>query len=177
MAHPGRLTWLAPATRRYSTSTPLRCLFGRKRRCRESVKAGAACCCAVIPDAGHPVARRVGVSLRCSDSEYGPQGGVGSAAPAGSGPAPLQGETHLAEPRAGDLGPFPAVRGQGGCRNVGQGGVQRGQFEASLGSGVEVPARGGFVKKPFRFAVVIWTVHSVLLVVVRVVWSGSEAYV
>jgi hypothetical protein len=85
------------------------------------------------------VARRAGVSLRCIDSEYGPQGGVGSAAPAGSGPALLQGETHLAEPRVGDLGPFPAVRGQGGCRNAGQGGVQLGQFEAPLGSGVEVP--------------------------------------
>jgi hypothetical protein len=83
---------------------PLRCAapLAENRRCRESVKAGAAYCRAVIPAAGHPVARRVGVSLRCSDSGYGPQGGVGSAAPAGSGPAPLQGETHLAEPRAGD---------------------------------------------------------------------------
>ena len=48
------------------------------------------------------------------------------------------------EPRAGDLGPFAAVRGQGGCRDVGQGGVQLGQFEAPrrlrLGA---FPLRGG----------------------------------
>src|SRR5690348_16186942 len=85
-------------------------IWVENRRCRESVKAGAAYCCSVIrEDAEHPVARRVGVSPRCSDSEYGPQGGVGSAAPADSGPALLQRETHIAEPRAGDLGPFPAV--------------------------------------------------------------------
>ena len=61
----------------------------------------------------------LGVSLPCSNSEYGPQGGVGSAPPADLGPAVLQGETQVAEPRARDLGPFPAVTGQCGCRDVG----------------------------------------------------------
>src|SRR5580704_4240899 len=81
----------------------------------------------------------------------------------------MAGETHIAESGAGDHGPFPAVRGQGGCRDVGQGRVQLGQFEAPLGSGIEVSAGGGFVKKPFGFAVVTWTVHQFSLVVVRVV--------
>jgi hypothetical protein len=50
----------------------------------------------------------------------------------------------------------------GGCGDVGQGRVQPGQFEAPLGSGVEVYAGGGFVEETFDFALVIWAVHSVL---------------
>ena len=38
----------------------------------------------------------------------------------------LQGQAHIAEPRAGDPDPFPAIRGLGGCRHVGQGRVQLG---------------------------------------------------
>src|SRR5580704_3183541 len=86
----------------------------------------------------------------------------------------MAGETHIAESGAGDLGPFPAIRGQGGCRDVGQGRVQLGQFEAPLSSRVEVSARGGFVQELFGFAVVIWTVHSVLLIVVRVVPGRAQ---
>ena len=88
-----------------------------------------------------PVARRGGIAavqrfrVRAASE-------VGSAASADSGPALLQGETHIAESGAGDLGPFPAVRGQGGCRDVGKGRVQLGQFEAPLSSRVEVSARG-----------------------------------
>ena len=49
---------------------------------------------------------------------------------------------------------------------MGQGRVQLGQFQAPLGSGVKVPAGGGFVKEPFSFAVVIWAVDSLSSVVV-----------
>jgi hypothetical protein len=78
----------------------------------------------------------------------------------------MQGQAHIAEPWAGDPDPFPAVRGLGGCSDVGQGRVQLGQLEAPLGSGVKVPAGGGFVQEPFGFAVVIWAVHSLSSVVV-----------
>ena len=44
--------------------------------------------------------------------------------------------------------------------------MQPGQFEAPLGSGIEVAAGGGFVKEPFGFAVVIWAVHSLSSVAV-----------
>ena len=84
----------------------------------------------------------------------------------------LSGETQIAEPRIGGLNPFPAVGGLGGCGDVGQSRVQLGQFQAPLSSRVEVPpltARGGFVKEPFGFAVVIWAVHSLSSVAVRVV--------
>ena len=74
----------------------------------------------------------------------------------------MQGEAYIAEPRPGDPHPFPAVRGLGSCSDVGQSGVQLGQFQAPFSSRVEVPARDGFVQEPFSFAVVIWTVHSVL---------------
>jgi hypothetical protein len=67
----------------------------------------------------------------------------------------LQGQAHRGEPRAGGPDPFPALRGLGGGRDVGQSRVQLGQFEAPVGSGVEVPAGGGFVQEPFGFAVVI----------------------
>jgi hypothetical protein len=81
----------------------------------------------------------------------------------------MQGEAHIAEPRPGDPGPFPAVTGLGSGRDMGQSGVQLRQFQAPFSSGVEVPARDGFVQEPFSFALVIWTVHSVLLVVVGIV--------
>ena len=71
-----------------------------------------------------------------------------------------QGEAQIAEPGTGDPDPFPAVRGLGSCSHVGQGCVQLGQFEAPLGSGVEISAGGGFGKEPFGFAVVIWTVRA-----------------
>jgi hypothetical protein len=67
----------------------------------------------------------------------------------------MQGEAHIAEPRPGDPHPFPAVTGLGSDSDVGQSGVQLGQFQAPLSSGVEVPARDGFVQEPFSFAVVI----------------------
>ena len=80
----------------------------------------------------------------------------------------MQGQAHIAEPWAGDPDPFPAVRGLGGCSDVGQGRVQLGQLGAPLGSGVKVPAGGGFVQEPFGFAVVIWAVHWLSSVAVRV---------
>jgi hypothetical protein len=83
----------------------------------------------------------------------------------------------LAEPRAGGPDPFPALRGLGGCRDVGQSRVQLGQFEAPLGPRVKVPAGGGFVKEPFGFAVVIWAVHQFSSVVVPgCPWRAIEAY-
>ena len=61
---------------------------------------------------------------------------------------------------------------------MGQSRVQLGQFEAPLSSGVKVPANDGFVQEPFRFAVVIWAVHPLSLVIVRVVpGQGYEEYV
>jgi hypothetical protein len=57
-----------------SAALPLWVEIWVENRCgREPVKADAAYCCSVIPDAEHPVARRGGVSPRCSDSQYGPQ--------------------------------------------------------------------------------------------------------
>ena len=90
----------------------------------------------------------------------------------------MQGEAHIAEPRPGDPDPFPAVRGLGSCRDVGQGSVQLRQFQAPFSSRVEIPARDGFVQEPFSFAVVIWTVHSVLFGRRSShPWPGPEAYV
>jgi hypothetical protein len=90
----------------------------------------------------------------------------------------MQGEAYIAEPRPGDPHPFPAVRGLGSCRDVGQGGVQLGQFQAPFSSRVEIPARDGFVQEPLSFAVVIWTVHSVLFGRRSIhPWPGPEAYV
>jgi hypothetical protein len=88
----------------------------------------------------------------------------------------MQGEAHIAEPRPGDPDPFPAVRGLRSGSDVGQSGVQLRQFQAPFSSGVEVPASDGFVQEPFSFAVVIRTVHSVLLLVVGFV-PGHRAYV
>lgn len=88
----------------------------------------------------------------------------------------MQGEAHIAEPRSGNPDPFPAVTGLGSDCYVGQSGVQLGQFQAPFSSGVEVPAGDGFVQESFGFAVVIWTVHSVLLVFVGFV-PGYQAYV
>jgi hypothetical protein len=57
-----------------SAALPLWVEIWVENRCgRESVKADAAHCCSLIPDAGHPVARCGGISPRCSHSEYGPQ--------------------------------------------------------------------------------------------------------
>jgi hypothetical protein len=50
----------------------------------------------------------------------------------------VQGEAHIAEPGAGHSDPFPAIGGLGGCGDVGQSRVQLGQFEAPLGSGIEI---------------------------------------
>ena len=59
---------------------------------------------------------------------------------ANSGLSPLvQGHAHIAEPRVGDRDPFPAVRGLGGGRDVGQSRVQLGQLEAPLRPGLKSP--------------------------------------
>jgi hypothetical protein len=56
---------------------------------------------------------------------------------ADSGPGLLaEGETHIAGPAAGNFNPFPAVRGQGGGRNVSQSRKQLGQVGASQRSRV-----------------------------------------
>jgi hypothetical protein len=90
----------------------------------------------------------------------------------------MQSEAHIAEPRPGDPHPFPAVKGLSSCRDVSQGGVQLGQFQAPFSCRVEILARDGFLKEPFSFAVVIWTVHSVLFGRRSIhPWPGPEAYV
>ena len=89
----------------------------------------------------------------------------------------MQREAHIAGPRPGDPVPYPAVTGLGNNSDVGQGGVQLGQFQAPFSSRVEVPASGGFVQEPFSFAVVIWTVHSVLFGRRPIhPWPPPEAY-
>jgi hypothetical protein len=75
-------------------------------------------------------------------------------------------QAHIAEPGTSGPDPFPAVRGLGGCSDVGQSRVQLRRLEAPLSLGVKVPAGGGFVKEPFGFAVVIWAVHALSSVVV-----------
>ena len=106
------------------------------------------------------------VSSECRSDTFGQlcrTSGVARRLAASPGPVLLgQGKTQIAEPGTGDPDPLPAVRGLGSRGDVGQSGVQLSQFEAPLGSGVEVSASGGFVEEPFGFAVVIWTVHSVL---------------
>jgi hypothetical protein len=58
-----------------------------------------------------------------------------------------------------------------------QSGVQLGQFQAPFSFRIEIPARDGFVQEPFSFAVVIWTVHSVLFGRRSIhPWPAPEAY-
>jgi len=113
-------------------------IWVENRRCAESVHAGAAWSGWAHPRTRYPAA---GPSVcRCAAVAHRADPRLTWLGAANSGLSLLmQGQAHIAEPRAGDPHPFPPVRGLGGCSDVGQSRVQLRQLEAPLALGLKSP--------------------------------------
>ena len=77
----------------------------------------------------------------------------------------LRGGTRAIEPTTSDLGPFPAVRVQSGCSDLGQGRVQLRQLQAPQCPRTRLLAGLNFFKEPLGLAVMIGAIHGSPVVV------------
>ncbi len=89
--------------------------------------------------------------------------------------SPVRGGTRATEPTTSDLDPFPAVRVQSGCSDLGQSRVQIRQLYAPQRPRTRLFAGLSFLKKPHGLGVMIGAIHG-SPVIVRVLRTARDIW-